>query len=79
MPEFADVQSITVGDAKITYLADGGGRMVPTAAFPASSDADWERYTEYLDDEGRFVTSIGGWLVQLGRATVVVDTGIGPV
>ncbi len=79
MPRFADVSTYAAGKARITFLADGGGRASPSASLPATTDADWQRYAAALDDQGRLVTSIGGFLIQTGGRVVVVDTGIGPV
>jgi len=78
MPRFAGSDSITVGDARITFLADGGGVTDPHAAWPDSTPEAWEHHRRHLDENGRFVTSVGGFLVRLGDRRVVIDTGIGP-
>lgn len=70
-------QRIQVGDARITYLADGAGRVDPLAMFPNTTDGDWP--SEDRGDEGRITTSIGAFLVETGDARVLVDCGIGPV
>ena len=77
MAQFATDQSIVVGDFKITYLNDGGGYITPTAMFPASSDAGWEKYGRLMDD-GRLVISIGGFLIETGDHKIVMDLGFGP-
>lgn len=78
MPRFADSQTIQVGDAKVTFLADGGGAAGPVATFPQTAADAWQPYGDLLDEDGRFITSIGGFLVERGRQKIVIDTGIGP-
>jgi ribonuclease BN (tRNA processing enzyme) len=78
MVGFAGVASIHRGDITISFLADGGAVTEPTVSFPASDPQGWERHPEYLDDDGKLVTSIGGFLIQTGDRTIVVDTGLGP-
>lgn len=79
MPQFADLQSVTLGDFKITYLADGGGIVVPTALYPASTEAGWQKYPDLLDDDGKVITSLGGFLIETGDRKIVMDTAMGPV
>ena len=79
MAHFAGVSSTVLGDATISFLADGGGRTKPTASFPASDDEGWGRHRDALSDSGELVTSIGGFLIELPERKIVVDTGIGPV
>lgn len=74
----APLQSIIVGDIRITYLPDGETRLNPTAFFPASSEEGWKLHPEWLDEEERLVASIGGLLVESGERKVLVDTGLGP-
>jgi glyoxylase-like metal-dependent hydrolase (beta-lactamase superfamily II) len=78
MPAAAPVRSMTIGDIQVTYLPDGETRLAPTAFFPASTDEGWKLHPEWLDDEGRLLCSIGGFLVQSGDRKVLVDTGFGP-
>ena len=78
MPAAATVQSMMIGDIRISYMPDGETRLAPTAFFPASTEEGWKLHPEWLDDEGRLVASIGGFLVQAGDRTVLVDTGFGP-
>ena len=78
MAQFASDQSITVGDYKITYLNDGGGYITPTAMFPASTDDGWSNYKRLMNDEGRLVVSIGGFLIETGDHKIVMDLGFGP-
>jgi glyoxylase-like metal-dependent hydrolase (beta-lactamase superfamily II) len=79
MPDFAPLQSIQIGEITVTYLPDGGGIVIPGALYPASSDVGWQKYPELLDGEGKFLTTIGAFLIQVGDQTIAVDTGIGPV
>ncbi|MFT5197155.1 MAG: glyoxylase-like metal-dependent hydrolase (beta-lactamase superfamily II) [Candidatus Promineifilaceae bacterium] len=78
MAKFADVQSKTVGDFKITYLNDGGGYITPEAMYPSSSSEGWTNYKRLLDDEGRLVISIGGFLIETGDKKIIMDLGFGP-
>ncbi len=79
MPQFADVSSFTIGDVKITFLADGGGVVDPLALYPASTEEGWKAYPDLLDQDGKFLTSIGAYLIEVGDQKIAVDTGIGPV
>ena len=79
MPENARLQAVEIGDIKVTYLPDGGGIVNPTALYPASDEAGWEKYPELLDAEGQVITTIGGFLIETGDRKIIVDTGIGPV
>jgi glyoxylase-like metal-dependent hydrolase (beta-lactamase superfamily II) len=78
MPTAAPLQSMTIGDIRVTYLPDGETHMAPTAFFPASTEEGWKLHPEFLDEEGRLLCSIGGFLVQSGDRNVLVDTGFGP-
>ncbi|HSH01970.1 MAG TPA: MBL fold metallo-hydrolase [Anaerolineae bacterium] len=78
MAKFAEVQTLEVGDFKITFLPDGGGLVVPTATYPASSEAGWAKYEDFLDEEGRLVVTIGGFLIETGEHKIVMDLGVGP-
>jgi glyoxylase-like metal-dependent hydrolase (beta-lactamase superfamily II) len=78
MPQFADLQSVTVGDFKVTFLPDGGGIVTPTALYPASTAEGWKKYPDLLDDDGNIITSIGGFLIETGDRKIIIDTGIGP-
>ena len=73
----APLQSIQVGDISVTYLPDGEGHFVPTAIFPASAPEDWERHAELLDEDGRYVATVGAFLIRTGDRTVIVDLGAG--
>ena len=80
MAEFAKVHFIEVGDTKVTYLADGGGIVEPLALYPASqNEENWQPYKDLFNDDGKFITSIGAFLVEKGDRIIAVDAGIGPV
>ena len=79
MPHFAKISSITLGDFKITYLPDGGGISDPVASYPASTSEGWQQFSELLNEDGQFLTSIGGFLIEVADRKIIVETGIGPV
>jgi glyoxylase-like metal-dependent hydrolase (beta-lactamase superfamily II) len=79
MPQFADMQSVTIGDKKVTFLPDGGGIVEPTALYPASSPDGWKKYPALLNDDGKFITTIGAFLIEMSDRIIAVDLGIGPV
>ena len=68
---------ITVGDIRIAYLPDGHARIAPTAFFPASTPEGWKPHGKWLDEEGRLVATIGGFLIRTGGRNVLVDVGFG--
>ena len=78
MPNFSPAHSLQLGAARVTFLADGGGVVNPVATFPASSEDSWQQHPDLLDDKGRFITSIGGFLIELGDRNILVDAGMGP-
>lgn len=79
MPAFAPLQTLTIGRFTVTYLPDGGGIVNPLTLYPASTAEGWARYPYLLDEDGQFRTTIGGYLIQTGDQTIIVDAGIGPV
>lgn len=79
MVEFAPLQTVTIGEVKVTYLPDGGGIVEPLALYPASTAEGWTKYPHLLDEEGKFRTTIGGYLIEVGEQKIIVDTGMGPV
>jgi glyoxylase-like metal-dependent hydrolase (beta-lactamase superfamily II) len=78
MPVAAPVQTMTIGEIRVTYLPDGETRLTPTAFFPASTDDGWKLHPEWLDEEGRLLCSIGGFLIEAGDRKILLDTGFGP-
>ncbi len=75
----APQQSIDIGDIRITSLPDGEAHFAPTGMIPGSDDATWQAHPHLLDDEGWYVTSLGGFLVQSGGRNILVDLGFGDV
>lgn len=79
MPEIAPLKTIHIGDFKVTFLPDGGGIVNPLALYPASNEEGWQNHQDLLDDEGKFITTIGAYIVQIGERIIAVDLGMGPV
>ncbi|MCS6845671.1 MAG: MBL fold metallo-hydrolase, partial [Caldilineales bacterium] len=79
MPQFASLQSVLMGPIRVTYLPDGGGVASPAATFPPSGEAAWQAYADLLTPDGRLVTSIGAFLIEVEDRKILVDAGIGPV
>lgn len=71
------LSSIDVGDIRVTYLVDGEAHLTATGVFPASSEEAWQAHRQYLDDDGWWVTSLGGFLIETGDRKLVVDLGFG--
>lgn len=71
------LQTIEVGDVSITYLPDGKGHFVPSGMFPASTPEAWADHERWLDGDGRYVVTIGAFLVRTGGRNVIVDLGLG--
>ena len=78
MVQLAGVSRVALGDTSVTYLPDGGGNAVPTALYPGSDEASWQKYRYFLDEEGNFMTTIGGFFIETPDHRLIVDTGIGP-
>jgi glyoxylase-like metal-dependent hydrolase (beta-lactamase superfamily II) len=70
-------RSIEVGDIRLTYLPDGEAHFVPTAVIPASTEEAWQAHQQLLDDNGRLLSTFGGFLIEAGDRKVVVDLGFG--
>jgi glyoxylase-like metal-dependent hydrolase (beta-lactamase superfamily II) len=70
--------SMTVGDVRLTMIADGYHRCDPTRTFLGSTDADWDAHPHLLDDRGRIVMTMGALMAELpdGRR-VLIDLGFG--
>jgi glyoxylase-like metal-dependent hydrolase (beta-lactamase superfamily II) len=75
----APQQSITVGDIRLTFLPDGEGYFVPTQMFPGTTPEAWQAHQQWLNEEGRYVTTLGAFLVETGERKILVDLGIGAV
>jgi glyoxylase-like metal-dependent hydrolase (beta-lactamase superfamily II) len=77
MVQPANQKEITVGGIRITFLPDGYGRIDKMAMFPETTPDGWNLHPEWLDENGRVVASIGGFLIQTGGRNILVDTGYG--
>jgi glyoxylase-like metal-dependent hydrolase (beta-lactamase superfamily II) len=73
----AGQDSITVGEIRLTFLPDGEGHFVPTTLLPASTEEGRQLHAGLLDDNGRLVTTLGGFLVETGDRKIMVDLGFG--
>jgi glyoxylase-like metal-dependent hydrolase (beta-lactamase superfamily II) len=73
----APVESIDVGDIRITYLRDGDAVCSATKIFPSSDEALWQAHRQFLDDDGQLLCTLGGFLVETGDRKIVVDLGFG--
>ena len=73
----APLESIDVGDIKVTYLPDGDATLSAQTVFPAGNDELWNAHRELFDDDGKLLLTLGGFLVETGDQKVVVDLGFG--
>ncbi|MHA6792061.1 MBL fold metallo-hydrolase [Pseudonocardia bannensis] len=73
----APLESIDVGDIKVTYLPDGDATVEAGTVFPAANDALWEAHRELFDADGKLLLTLGGFLVETGDKKIVVDLGFG--
>ena len=69
--------SIVVGDVRVTSLPDGEGTVAVGHMMPAMEAAGWATHGEWLDNDDRYVCSVGGFLVESGDHRIVVDLGLG--
>lgn len=70
-------QTIQVGEIDVTFLPDGEAHFVATGMFPASNEEAWQEHVRWLDADGRYVTTLGAFLVQTGDRKILVDLGLG--
>jgi glyoxylase-like metal-dependent hydrolase (beta-lactamase superfamily II) len=78
MTQPAKQQAITIGSIRITFLPDGDGRIDKLALLPGTTPDGWTLHPEWLDENGRVLTTIGGFLIQTGGRNLLIDTGYGP-
>jgi hypothetical protein len=64
MAQPANQKEITVGGIRITFLPDGYGRIDKIAMFPETTPDGWNLHPEWLDENGRVVASLGGFLIR---------------
>lgn len=74
------VESVTVGNVRITAVADvTPPPFDPNRFFPDVSLEKWEPYKkDHLDANGKFQTNFCTWILQSPSGTILVDTGLGP-
>ncbi|RII19744.1 putative quorum-quenching lactonase YtnP [Streptomyces sp. YIM 130001] len=65
------------GGTRVSYLPDGDVRLPPRGWLPESTDEVWTEHSEYLDDTGHLVASIGALLVEHGGRALLIDAGFG--
>jgi glyoxylase-like metal-dependent hydrolase (beta-lactamase superfamily II) len=73
--ESATFGTIHIGDIAITYLPDGRVDF-GYSVFPGTPDECWARHTDQTHD-GRFVCSVGAFLIESGDQKILVDLGFG--
>lgn len=68
-----------IGAYEILPVIDGAMRVPPTAAFSATTDADWAPHRAFLGEDGMMEMCLGGFLIRggPGARVVLVDVGLG--
>lgn len=66
------------GEMRLYAISDGWFSIHPGDFLPGSDPEEWRRHPEHLDDQGRIRINLGCFLL-IGRSTVMIDTGIGPL
>jgi 2,4-dienoyl-CoA reductase-like NADH-dependent reductase (Old Yellow Enzyme family)/glyoxylase-like metal-dependent hydrolase (beta-lactamase superfamily II) len=77
--EPADLQSIKMGEYKVTYLPDGEGYTIPSFSYHGSTEEDWKKLKQYLNKEGKSLMSIGSFLIEYKNEKILFDLGIGNI
>jgi len=77
MVQPASRKEVSVGDIRVIFLPDGDGKIDKLAMFPGTTPQGWNLHPEWLDESGRVVASIGGFLIRTGGRNILVDTGYG--
>ena len=73
----APLQSITLGEYKVTYLPDGEASTIPSLAYRGTSEEDWKKLKKYLNQEGKALVSSGSFLIEYKNEKILLDLGIG--
>jgi glyoxylase-like metal-dependent hydrolase (beta-lactamase superfamily II) len=70
-----------IGAIDILPIFDGGTKESATdLLIPTGPDVDPSpSLTPFIDDEGRFEMTMGGYLIRTSDRTIVVDAGLGPL
>ncbi|MET8745937.1 MBL fold metallo-hydrolase [Streptomyces sp. NPDC004728] len=74
----AGIRTVRLGDARLSYVPDGVVRLRPQDSFPGTTSEVWAAHSQYLDESGSLVASIGGLLVEHGSHALLIDAGFGP-
>ncbi|MEW2528777.1 MBL fold metallo-hydrolase [Streptomyces sp. NPDC047071] len=74
----ARTRTISLGELRVSYVADGAVGLKPRGWLPAATDSDWATYADHLDERGHLVASVGGLLVEHGDRALLIDAGFGP-
>jgi glyoxylase-like metal-dependent hydrolase (beta-lactamase superfamily II) len=72
------IRSLTLGDTKLSYVPDGVCTINARRWFPDTTDEDWARHLEYLDEGGYLIAGVGGLLVERDGRALLIDAGMGP-
>lgn len=73
------IRSLTLGDARLSFVPDGVLQLNARLWLPDATDEDWAQSPEYLDENGSLVASVGGLLVERDGRALLIDAGLGPV
>lgn len=74
----AGVQSIWLGDTKVSFVPDGVVLLPPRGWLPDTTAETWRARPEYLDASGHLVATVGGLLVENEGGALLIDAGFGP-
>ncbi|OLT36286.1 hypothetical protein BJF79_06665 [Actinomadura sp. CNU-125] len=75
----AGIRTTEVGELRVSYVPDGVGRLRSRGWFPGTTDDDWARHPDVLDESDALVASMGGLLVEHGDRALLIDAGFGTV
>jgi glyoxylase-like metal-dependent hydrolase (beta-lactamase superfamily II) len=73
----APLESIDVGDIRVTHLPDGDVSISASAVFPAGSQELWDAHPDLFDDDGLLLMTLGGFLIETGDRKILVDLAFG--
>lgn len=71
-------RSVQVGELKVSYVPDGASKIVPQALLPSTTQDDWIKNADHLDESGWLTVSAGALLVERGDQALLIDAGYGP-
>lgn len=69
---------IAIGNLEVTFVPDGSICTTRASSYPGSPEALWRANSHLLDEDGRYVMSLGALLVRSGERRVLLDLGWGP-